>query len=268
MFLRIVFLSLIYFSLLAEVSAQSRALVHGHAHNDYAKAREPLVAAVQLGFTSIEIDVFPTQKGLKVAHIGLEVPFSKGLEELYFKPLEELLKQQGGQLFDNPQQQLILMIDIKKDAKKSYQLLKKICKKYQHLISTYEPKTKIRVQRKVDIILSGHKPIVALNKDTLWYMQIDGGLDKIGADRQLFPRVSANYNQVLQWKGKGVIPIQQKEKIEALVKAAHANGQKLRLWAMPNNRKVWQTLLELGVDWMNVDKIENFKDFYETYQSK
>jgi hypothetical protein len=255
------------FYLCGFVNSQVIALPNGHAHNDYAKARTPLVDAVRLGFISIEIDVFPTKKGLKVAHIGLEVPFSKTLEDLYFKPLEQLLSDQKGQLFTNPKQRLIFMIDIKKDATHSYQLLRVLCQKYAHLVTTYFP-NKGWIEGKVDIILSGHKPIQLLKEDSIQYMRIDGGLDKIGADNSLYPRVSTNYASVLKWRGKGEMPINQRKKIIHLVQAAHANQQKIRFWAMPNNEKVWRTLLELGVDWMNIDKIERFKEFYETYTNE
>jgi glycerophosphoryl diester phosphodiesterase len=79
------------------------------------------------------------------------------------------------------------------------------------------------------------------------------------------PRVSANYKNHLIWQGKGRMPEDEFAKLEMLVDSLHANGLKIRFWAVPDRPAVWQMLLDAGVDWISVDHLQKFRDFYEVY---
>jgi hypothetical protein len=61
-------ISLIF--LLPSTNSFSQILTHGHSHNDYTR-KKPLVHALELGFTSVEIDVHYYRNKLKVSHIRL-----------------------------------------------------------------------------------------------------------------------------------------------------------------------------------------------------
>ena len=67
---------------------------------------------------------------------------------------------------------------------------------------------------------------------------------------------STKYSNVLKWKGKGEIPKEEKEKLITLVNQAHKEDKVVRLWASPENKKVWTELLNCGVDLINTDKLE------------
>lgn len=248
----------------------AKALPNGHAHNDYEKPWSPLTKALEQGFVSIEIDIFPYREELKVAHIGFFLDLAPELEELYFKPLELWLKEHQ-QFFEEPNQRLILMLDIKQNAAKSYDLLKLLCLKYQHLITTYYPFQDSIAYGKVDILLSGNKPYAEVLNDSVRFMLIDGGLNDINdtvKTSQIAPRVSANYHHHFKWRGKGAMPQKERQELRILVQKAHADHRKLRFWAMPNNSSVWKVFLDEGVDWINVDKLEDFQKFYWKHQIK
>lgn len=238
-------------------------LPQAHAHNDYAKARPTLTAALSLGVGSIEIDVFATKRGLRVAHTVLELPWAKTLETRYFEPLEAILQKQNGQWFDNPTQRLIFMIDIKGNSMIAYTQLRALCQKYAPLITTYYAEQDSIAYGKIDIVLSGHKPIELLQSDSVQYMTIDGSQAAIGKDNRFYPRVSMPYSSVLQWRGKGELPAEQRLRLEQIIAQAHQNNQKVRLWAMPNKEKVWQTLLDMKLDWLNIDKLRKYSLFYK-----
>lgn len=262
-----IFFIIFYIFGVSTLSAQlATSIPSGHAHNDYEKARTPLIEALKTGFVSIEIDIFPYKGNLKVAHVPLFLDSAKGLEELYFKPLENWISSHG-QVFKNKNQTLIFMLDIKRQSSVAYEQLRTLCQKYEHLLTIHYPDS---VQKGVlQIILSGKKPYELVQNDSVRYMLIDGSLNTIGHsiyNANIAPRVSASYGSQFKWRGKGTMPAKQLEKLHTLVKKAHADGRRIRFWAMPNNEKVWRTFLDAGVDWMNVDKLSKFKKFWADYK--
>src|ERR1700755_2095594 len=103
--------------------AQSAPLPNGFAHNDY-RHKRPLYDALDNGFTNIEADIFLKNNKLIVAHV---FPYFKGkrtLETLYLKPLSERIAANNGKVYTNYNTPVILMIDIKTDAAKTYEALK------------------------------------------------------------------------------------------------------------------------------------------------
>lgn len=252
-----------------EVAGQvTNALPNGHAHNDYEKSWPALTTALSKGFVSVEIDVFPYQDELKVAHIGFLLGTAPEIETLYFKPLEAWLMEHQ-RLFLDSTQQLTFMIDIKQDARTTYRLLRKLCNRYKHLITHYYPQQDSVVYGVLNILLSGNKPYEQVLNDSVRYMLIDGGLGEINdfiRTATIAPRVSARYGSLFTWKGKGKMSEKEQTRLQKIVTTAHADGRTVRFWAMPNKPVVWQLLLDAGVDWMNVDDLEGYRIFYETYK--
>ena len=61
------------------------------------------------------------------------------------------------------------------------------------------------------------------------------------------------------------MPKAQKEKLSELVNVAHDHNRQIRFFGLPQNVNVWRELLDAGVDWINVDKLEMFAKFYKDY---
>ena len=85
--------------------------------------------------------------------------------------------------------------------------------------------------------------------------------DSLSAD--FIPRVSSNLGSVTKWRGSGEMPNEDEENIRGIVKRAHEKGRTVRFWAGTNRPKVWAKLLDLDVDWINVDRLKRFKRFME-----
>lgn len=263
--LLILFISLPLSIVIGQVT---NALPNGHAHNDYDKSWPALTTALSKGFVSIEIDVFPYQNELKVAHIGFLLGTAPDIETLYFKPLEAWLAQHD-KLFLDSTQRLTFMIDIKKDAAGTYVLLRALCERYKHLITNYYPAQDSVSYGVLDILLSGNKPYEQVLKDSVQYMLIDGGLGEINDSIRtaaIAPRVSARYGSLFTWKGTNKMPSGELVRLRKIVATAHADHRKVRFWGMPNKPIVWEFLLEEGVDWMNVDDLEGYRAFYQRYE--
>lgn len=243
-------------------------LPNGHAHNDYEKTWPALTTALEQGFVSIEVDVFPFKNTLKVAHVGFFLTQAPTLENLYFRPLEEWIEEHG-QLFADSNQRLILMVDIKQNPTQAYQLLRQLCLRYQHLLTCYYPRQDSVVYGKVDILLSGNKPYGDVLADTTRYMLIDGSVNDLKSSlntRAITPRISTRYGSCFRWRGEGKMSAGELDRLRKMIEEVHATGRKIRFWGMPNSPAVWKVFLEEGVDWINVDQLEQFRLFYDAYK--
>jgi len=96
-------------------------LPQAHSHNDYLHP-QPLIDALKLGFTSIEVDIYLLNDELYVAHNRPLFPNAeKTLTKLYLEPLFKRYKVTNGQFFSNNNQPISLMIDIKNRKNQTYE---------------------------------------------------------------------------------------------------------------------------------------------------
>ena len=51
------------------------------------------------------------------------------------------------------------------------------------------------------------------------------------------------------------------QRVRNLAQRVHAEGKKLRLWAIPDNEMAWAELLDAGVDFINTDELKKLNDF-------
>ncbi|QQL49145.1 phosphatidylinositol-specific phospholipase C/glycerophosphodiester phosphodiesterase family protein [Mucilaginibacter ginkgonis] len=239
---------------------QTPSLVNAFAHNDYWHKR-PLYDALENGYTHIEADVYLREGKLVVAHILPFLHRNKTLEKLYLKPLADCINGKSTQAAC-PSYPVMLMIDIKSDADETYLALQKLLEKYRSVISGYENGQ--FVQRKITVVLSGHKPYRLLKSQTDRLAFIDEDLMKSRQDtltHNIYQTASCKYSKLLTWDGRGDISKAERQKLCDLVAVAHRFGKKVRLWASPDKKNVWQELLSCGVDLINTDKLVALKDF-------
>ena len=243
-------------------SAQSTPLPNGFAHNDYCHKR-PLLDALDNGFVNIEADIFLKDNNkLIVAHI---FPYFKGkrtLERLYFQPLAERIASHNGNVYSDYSKPIILMIDIKTGAKSTYQALVPLLEKYRSMLTSLED-GKV-VYRAVTVVLSGHKPYDMIENEQNRLAFIDEDLRRVPRDTtnsNVFSMASCKYSKLLRWDGRGVFPDAEKSRLCAFVAMAHKLGEKVRLWASPERKAVWDELLKCGVDLINTDKLVALRQY-------
>jgi len=238
------------------------ALNFAHAHNDYEKLfRKDFKKAIRFGCRSIEIDVFPYRGQLKIAHVPVLLGLRTNFEKRYLKPLRKFIKTQGN-IFQNPTDKLILMVDIKRNPQKTYSLLRSLCEKHEDILTVRYKNSSIIKEGPLQILLSGAKPYDALYNDSIRYMQLDGGLGDIGNQKfgpEIIPRVSTSYRGNFKWRGQGKISDKELIFLKETVKRAKEDGRELRFWGMPNNLKVLNLMLGEGVHWLNIDRLNLLK---------
>jgi hypothetical protein len=72
---------------------------------------------------------------------------------------------------------------------------------------------------------------------------------------------SCKYSKLIKWNGYGTLPASQKARLINYVTAAHSRGERVRLWASPENKTVWKELLKCGVDLINTNQLVALKRF-------
>ncbi len=259
------FLLLICLGLASMSFAQSDSIIalpNAHAHNDYEQAR-PLLDALNHGFTSLEADVHLINGTIYVAHDSpRDLTQTPTLQTLYLEPLYRWITEHDGAVYTNYEGPIFLMIDIKTKAEPTYQALNSVLAPFKRILWHVE-KGKV-IPGPVRIFLSGNRPIARVQEEEVQLAGIDGRPNDIGKaySANFMPVISDNYRRHLSWRGKKGEPSREEcEQLKSWITAAHAEGKLVRLWASPENEKVWLTLRELGVDLLNTDRLSELKDF-------
>lgn len=229
-----------------------------HAHNDYEHS-DPLTGALLHGFTSFEADIWLINNELYLSHNRpLMVSGLKTLEELYLKPLNEIAFKNYGRIFPGYEEPVQLMIDFKNEGKETYQNLREILKSYEHLLTEGDGK-----KPALRILISGDRPKEDIISDKERLVTIDGRPDDLGElyDPEIMPVISQRFGLATSWKGKSPVSDSEREELATLVEQAHRQGKKVRLWATPEDEMVWETLLDIGIDYINTDDRPRLQKF-------
>lgn len=234
------------------------ALERAHSHNDYTRA-VPLQTALDHGFCSVEADIHLVEGALLVAHDLDKVEASKTLEALYLAPLKKHMDANNGWVYTEGIS-LTLLIDFKSHADDTYTALKPLLEKYRDMLTVFtDEKT---TPGAVTVILSGNRPFRTVSKEAERLVGIDGRLNNLSnSNPNLLPLISHSWAAAFTWKGTGTFPEEERAKLEDYVKQAHANGQRLRFWALPRPGTTWPLLYEAGVDLLNADNLDALQAF-------
>jgi glycerophosphoryl diester phosphodiesterase len=236
----------------------------GHAHNDYLH-KHPLTDALSFGFKSVEIDVFLHKGKLVVAHVPIGLDSKKDIVELYLEPIKKRIELNGGEVYKGDSTPLIFMIDFKTNGDSTYSKLEEVLQPYKKYLTTYDAQGNVKLGA-LSINISGRIPANVLGKTERW-VTIDGNISNRNdtTPANFMERVSSPYSSCFSWKGMGTMPKEQKALLVKLTEEAHAHGRQIRFYALPQNEAVWLELLDAGVDWLNIDKLEKFANFWSIY---
>lgn len=228
-----------------------------HAHNDYEHAR-PLMDALSNGFAEVEADVHLQDGMLRVAHISASA-HSPLLQRLYLDPLDSIIRLRGHIIPDaeGSHGKFFLMIDIKTAPEATWLAIRKLLQQYPQLQCTSD-------QCRVVVFISGNRPAKSWKeKDPL--LLLDGRPEDLGKGitPAWMPVISDNYANWCDWDGRRPLTAEDMVRIRALSEKAHAEGKRLRLWAIPDHPAGWEALLANGVDIINSDHLEELHAFLE-----
>jgi hypothetical protein len=220
---------------------------NAHAHNDYEHTK-PLLDALQNGFASIEADIHLIQGTLYVSHHRPQPSTAITLEALYLRPLDSLTRLHGAK-------SITLLLDIKSEATATLVALIAVLTKYPVLFPPDHPRSVVQA------VISGNRDYnMILNENLVAIDGRPGDLGK-GFSPDKMPYISDHYKNWMHWSGKGQPSQKDLDQVRALARRVHAEGKKLRLWAIPDQETAWQALLDAGVDLINTDRLEELSRF-------
>jgi alkaline phosphatase len=228
---------------------------NAHSHNNYA---QPAIFwnAYNQQYGSIEADVLLLADGsnLWVGH-GLEdlKLANKSLDTLYLVPLVNCIRKSNGYVYADHSRKLQLMIDIKTKAEPSLKKLIALIEKYPELVNT--PSLKF--------VISGNRPNPATFTDYPSFIWFDGETDSSYSE-SAFAKVammSAPLTKYSKWDGKQPMPENEQQVVSALIKKVHELKRPIRFWAAPDSMDAWKLLMQLGVDYINTDRIDELAQF-------
>lgn len=245
---------LLFFSCLGCFAQRQWPHTNAHAHNDYVHPR-PLRDALENGFASVEADVHLQNGKLSVAH-DHATAHSPTLERLYFIPLDSIIKLNSGFVYAGSKTPLYLMIDIKTESEATYKSLKELLSHYPRLNCSTNPCA-------VKIFVSGERPLSTIMKEGYSGLGVDGRPDDVGKGWpvDLMPVISDTYGNWSAWRGQSSPDAKDFDRIKDLAQRVHAEGKKLRLWAIPDNELAWEELLTVGVDLINTDHLSELNTY-------
>ena len=236
-------------------------LPQAHAHNDYEHTR-PLLDALDHGFCSVEADIWLIDGALLVAHDREKVDPQRTLQKLYLDPLLKRAKENRGRVYSGSDVlEFMLLIDLKSEAEPTYATLRPVLERYREMLTQFtDSSTRTGA---VTIILSGNRPTETVKNERVRYAGIDGRLPDLDPNppRHLVPLISDNWRTHFQWRGEGELSGQERSKLRSLVQRAHAQGRRIRFWAIPDTRVAWAEMRRAGVDLINTDDLEGLSKF-------
>jgi len=246
------------------VAIPNEPLLSGHSHNDYLR-ETPLLEALSLGFISIEVDIHLVGGALLVGHDEEDLDPTKTLQSLYLDPLRDHVRAHNGWVYQS-EYSLDLLIDIKSDAKSTYEELRNVLGQYSDMLTTY---SETRVQPgAISVIVSGNRPRSLMMAEDVRLVTYDGRIEDLGSTVPLnfIALISDNWENHFDWRGRGDLSEQDFRRLSERLEEAHRSGYRLRFWNIPTPygraiERVWGQLLDAGVDLLSVDDINAYQDF-------
>ena len=247
-------------------AAQFRiGLERAHAHNDYEHDR-PLYDALDHGFKSVEADIYLVGDQLLIGHDPTDLTPERTLQSLYLDPLKKIVRTNRGSVYRGDRHYFNLLIDVKTEAVSTYLRLDEVLAGYRGILTKFA-NGRVTVKA-VTAVVSGNRSRPLMESQSVRYAFYDGRLSDLGtgAAQSLIPLISDNWMNNFTWDGSGPMPEAERAKLHSIVATAHADGQRVRFYATPDEPgpervAIWKELMAARVDYLNTDDLAGLRDF-------
>ena len=208
----------------------------------------------------MEADVFLVKDAPLVAHSALDLRPERTLEKLYLDPLRERIKANGGRVYKGGPT-IWLLVDVKSEAKATYQALDKVFARYDDILSVI--KDGHLDKKAITVVISGNRASADIAAQKIRYAGIDGRPSDVDSKKpaDLIPWISDNWSNTFRWRGKSAFAEEERAKLKELVRKSHEAGRLVRFWGTPEDVNFWAELRAADVDLINTDKLEQLKTF-------
>lgn len=216
-------------------------LPRAFAHNDNAQV-SPLRAALALGFTAIEADVWLIDGELRVGHAREETDPGRTLGTVYLDPLAALLAEHGHVYDDRP---LLLLIDVKTDARSTYLAV--------HAELAARPAL---LEHAVRVVISGNVDVAVMAAQPGRIATADAHVDRFWRiPSPVVGMVSSKWGPTLGWLP--TLPLRRLA-LRTWVRGLSTLGRESRFWG--TDATVWPLLADSPIDWIVADDLQALHD--------
>lgn len=246
-------------------SAMAQYPIKIHSHNDYVRT-VPFYQAYAQRLYSIEVDMFYQDGEFFVGHNIEDIDENRTFEALYLKPLIAIYNANDGKPWADSDAPLQLMIEMKSNNRD--EAMKALIKIFEENKELFNPEVNPNA---LHITITGsYMPTPEMFEEYPSYIKFDGDLDFDYTPNQL-DRValfSTNFAAFSGWNGKGYIVKDEMSKIKSAIAKAHSLDKPIRFWGAPDGITAWNTFYNLGIDYVNTDKVEKCADFFTKFYNK
>lgn len=237
-------------------------LAQAHSHNDYEHSR-PFFEAYELGFGSIEADVYLKDRELYVAHDFKNITPERTFRKLYLEPLVAQIEQHKGKPYPKGQP-LQLLIDLKTGGKEILDKLFEQLKPYRGYFDARKNKHAVR------IIISGAmpKPEDFEQYDAIFSFDGRKELTYTSKAAERVSLVSISFPSFGPWNGKNELPPAIFNKAKSFVDSVHQQKKAVRFWATPNTITAYETLVKLKADYIGTDSLRLLSEFIKAPKTR
>lgn len=226
-----------------------------HSHNDY-EQNVPFWKAYAAGASSIEVDVHLLNDTLYVAHDHKEIQRSRTIESLYLSPIRQLFIEKS--IASRP---FLLLIDIKTEAYTSLEKTIELLHPLQDILYPKNPEG-------VKIVISGGRPQSADYSNYPDFVFFDWQSTDKPENSEKVALVSLSFNTISRWNGSKPATVEEKKQLNAAISRMKLLNKPIRFWASPDTPIAWQTLLDMGVDFIGTDKPVEAMSYFSGNQNK
>ena len=232
-----------------------------HSHNDYNRTA-PFWEAYSQHCASIEADVFLSDGKLLVGHDEEDLTPERNLDAMYIQPIVQTFRSNGGRMWKDSPDRLILMIELKSPAEDELPEVVKALEKYPDVFSS---------ENGVRIAITGNVPP---KEDFLKYpswIGYDGDIRDDYSPMQLerVVLVSNSFRMFSRkWNGKGRMIDPELAAVKAAIEKVHSWGKPIRFWDAPEGTTAYFTFWKLGVDIIGTDKPAVASQFFSDWGNK
>ena len=223
----------------------------GHAHNDYAQDR-PLKDALDLGYRSVEADVWLRDGEIIVSHWGLSSPGT--LRGLYLDPLQARITDRGSVHGDGAV--FTLWIDLKSQRDAFQDAVAELLLAYP-MIAEAGPSPALRIiftgNAKAKAALVDRMPPATVSRDSNDFA-VD---DSTGDDR--WSAYALRWSSYVSWDGHDTMAPKEQQRLRCILHAAHARGRQVRFFATPETENFWRFARSEGFDFVNTDALGDLR---------
>lgn len=188
------------------------------------------------------------------------------LRSTYLLPIYSQYKKNQGKVHPNFDDEMYLFLNIKYDARKTYQKIWEQLSPYNEML-TYRVGPQWH-EGKLKIIFVGNAPMRMFQQERVSFAAAQGTVDDLDKnyDNKIMPLIGLDFQEDFTWKGVGKMPFDEYKNFKDIVQKAHKQGKKVRVYNTPEEEAIWDVLYTAGVDMISSSEPAAFQKFMESKQ--